>query len=88
MTDTLREKTERIWAGKRGGEVKDRVDFIKGKLDEIVSARGAHLEYLGDKNWYLSFQHADGTETALWFTSKDLRVPMWETRGRPESEGR
>ena len=59
----------------------DRVDFEpNGKLDEIVSTAGAHLEHMGSGQWFLSFQHADGTETALWFTSKDLRKPHWETR--------
>ncbi len=65
----------------------DRVDFIKGKLDEIVSTRGAHLEYLGDGGWFLIFYHADGTETALWFESKDLRKPNWETRPALSREG-
>lgn len=58
----------------------DRVDFIKGKLDEIVSTAGAHLEYMGGGRWFLAFYHEDGTSTALWFSSKDLREPFWETR--------
>lgn len=51
-----------------------------GRLDEIVAAAGAHLEYLGDNRWFLSMFHADGTETAIWFGSKDLRRPMMEKR--------
>lgn len=58
----------------------DRVDFEDGELDEIVSTRGAHLESLGNDQWFLCFEHADGTSTALWFTSRDLVKPMWETR--------
>ena len=58
----------------------DRVDFTDGKLDEIVSSRGAHLERLGKNRWFLIFYHADGSETALWFSSRDLRKPFWETR--------
>lgn len=59
----------------------DRVEFTKsGKLDEIVSSRGAHIEYIGDGLWFLIFGHEDGTETALWFESEDLRKPNWETR--------
>ena len=59
----------------------DRVDFTeKGTLDEIVSSRGAHLECMGGSRWFLSFQHADGTETAVWFSSRELRKPFWEKR--------
>lgn len=58
----------------------DRRSFENGKLDEIVSTRGAHLEHLGSGRWFLSFQHEDGTETALWFTSRDLLKPFWEIR--------
>ena len=59
---------------------KDRVDFINGKLDEVVSSRGAHLERIDHSRWFLIFYHADGTETAMWFSSRDLRKPFWETR--------
>lgn len=58
----------------------DRRDFINGKLNEIVSTKGAHLEYMGESQWFLSFQHEDGTETAIWFTSRNLRNPFWEIR--------
>lgn len=59
----------------------DRREFIDGKLDEIVSTAGAHLERIDKNRWSLIFYHANGTETALWFTSKDLRTPFWEIRG-------
>lgn len=49
-------------------------------LDEVCSTRGAHLEHMGGGHWFLIFHHADGTETAIWFKSKDLRKPYWETR--------
>jgi len=58
----------------------DRVDFVKGDLDEVVSSRGAHLEHLGKGHWFLSFQHEDGIESAFWFDSKSLRKPFWEKR--------
>lgn len=59
----------------------DRIDFTEnGLLDEIVASRGAHLECMGGSRWFLSFQHEDGTETALWFTSRDLLKPFWEKR--------
>jgi hypothetical protein len=61
--------------------MKDRVDFTdKGTLDEVVCSAGAHLECMGGNRWVLEFQHADGTSTAFWFGSKDLRKPFWETR--------
>lgn len=66
----------------------DRVDFTeKGTLDEIVSTRGAHIECMGGANWFLEFQHEDGTSTALWFTSRSLCKPFWEKRG-PREEPR
>ncbi|MBM7049692.1 hypothetical protein [Rhizobium lusitanum] len=58
----------------------DRREFIDGKLDEIVSTKGAHLEHMGNSRWFLSFQHEDGTETAIWFTSRDLMKPAFEIR--------
>lgn len=59
----------------------DRVDFTeKGALDEIVSTRGAHLECMGGDRWFLSFQHEDGSETAVRFSSRDLRRPFLEKR--------
>lgn len=64
----------------------DRVDFEDGELDEIVSTKGAHLENLGDDQWFLIFYHADGTQTALWFESADLNKPNWETRRPPISQ--
>lgn len=67
--------------------MKDRVDFTdKGTLDEVVCSAGAHLESMGGNRWFLEFQHEDGTSTALWFASKDLRKPFWETRKSKESK--
>jgi hypothetical protein len=60
----------------------DRVTFNdEGTLDEVCSTRGAHLEYLGNNRWFLAFYHGDGTDSAFWFGSKDLKKPFWETRG-------
>jgi len=61
-------------------KIVDRVDFVDGRLDEIVSSRGAHLERMDKNRWFLIFYHDDGTETAIWFSSKDLKKPFWETR--------
>lgn len=62
----------------------DRVTFTdKGTLDEIVSSCGAHLERIGPNRWFLLMCHGDGTDTALWFTSRDLVKPFWETRPAP-----
>lgn len=58
----------------------DRVDFDDhGELDEIVSASGAHLERMDKNRWFLEFMHEDGTSTAIWFSSKDLRQQLIET---------
>jgi hypothetical protein len=61
-------------------EMEDRVTFEDGHLDEVVSSRGAHLERMSGNRWFLIFYHEDGTETAIWFDSKNLRKPFWETR--------
>lgn len=61
--------------------MEDRVTFTdKGRLDEVCSSRGAHLEHMDGKRWFLTFYHEDGTESAFWFESKDLKQPFWETR--------
>ena len=68
----------------------DRVDYDEsGKLDEVVATGGAHLEYMGSSQWFLSLTHADGSETAIWFKSKNLRNPFMETREpRPQVQER
>ncbi|MCA0032785.1 hypothetical protein [Mesorhizobium sp. B263B2A] len=63
----------------------DRVDFNDdGTLDEVVSTKGAHLEHLGGNRWFLIFYHEDGTDTAIWFSSRDLKRPFGEKR-RPRA---
>jgi hypothetical protein len=63
----------------------DRISFTdKGQLDEVVASGGAHLEHMGKDRWFLLFCHEDGTETAIWFGSRDLRKPFWEKRGKQE----
>lgn len=60
----------------------DRTEFNEdGTLDEIVGSGVAHLEHMGGSRWFLEIGHADGTSTALWFTSRSLRRPHWEKRG-------
>jgi hypothetical protein len=63
----------------------DRVTFVDGCLDEICGGF-AHLEHMGGKDWFLLIGHDDGTETAVWFRSKDLRRPSYERREpRPDA---
>lgn len=52
----------------------------KGKLDEIVALGGAHLEYMGDGQWFVQFIYQNGDATAIWFTSKSLRRAHMEER--------
>lgn len=58
----------------------DRVTFDGGMLDEVYGSRGAHLEHLDGNRWFLLIAHDDGTETAIWFSSRDLRKPFYERR--------
>jgi hypothetical protein len=58
----------------------DRVTWVDGRLDEVVGSRGAHLEHMRGNEWFLLIEHDDGSETAIWFSSKDLKKPFWETR--------
>jgi len=58
----------------------DRVTFVDGRLDEVCGSRGAHLEHMHGNRWFLLIGHDDGTETAIWFSSKDLRKPFYERR--------
>lgn len=67
---------------------RDRITFDEdGTLDEVCSTRGAHLENMGGGHWFLIFQHKDGTETAIWFDSKNLRKPFWEERVPRQKQG-
>ncbi len=62
----------------------ERVDFCKdGSLDEVYASNGAHLEHMGNGDWFLIFYHEDGSASAFWFESKDLLRPNWETRPCP-----
>ncbi len=59
----------------------NRVEFRKnGTLDEVFGSRFGHLEHMGGNRWFLEIGHADGTSSAFWFSSKDLKKPFWETR--------
>jgi len=56
----------------------DRREYAEsGEIDEIVGSCGAHLERLGKKGWFLSINHADGTQSAVWFRGK---VELFEVR--------
>lgn len=59
----------------------DRVTFDdSGELDEVVSTKGAHLERIGTNRWFLIFDHADGSQSAFWFTSRSLCKEKGENR--------
>jgi hypothetical protein len=42
----------------------------KGKLDEVVTDGGAHLEWLGGNRYFLECVRKDGSGYAIWFTGK------------------
>lgn len=59
----------------------DRVTFDEsGQLDEVVGTAGAHLERLGDNQWFLVFDHTDGSQSAFWFSSRNLHKQKGEKR--------
>ena len=60
---------------------RDGVFFSGDKLDEVCG-QYVHLEHMDGNRWFLLVGHKDGTESAFWFGSKDLKRPFWEKRGR------
>ncbi len=48
-----------------------------GKLDEVVTDAGCHLEHLGGKSWFLNCLRSDGSSFAIWFTGT---ITMTEER--------
>jgi hypothetical protein len=66
----------------------DRVTYDdKGRLDEIFGSGFAHLERMRKNHWFLLIGHADGTQTALWFKSKNM-PNLIETRSAPKRLGK
>ena len=51
-----------------------------GKLDEVVTDGGAHLEHMVANRWFLNCVRKDGTSFAVWFTGK---ITMTEEREAP-----
>jgi hypothetical protein len=49
----------------------------KGRIDEVVSDGGGHLERLGKNDWFLNLVNADGSSVAVWISGK---VTMFEKR--------
>lgn len=39
----------------------------KGRLDEVVTDAGAHLERLSRDTWFLSMERSDGSSFCVWF---------------------
>lgn len=61
--------------------MKNRVEYTKkGKLDEVVTDGGAHLERTGKKQWFLNCTRQDGSSFAVWFSGK---VDCFEERDPP-----
>lgn len=59
----------------------ERIDYgDDGKLDEVVTAGGAHLERLGNRRWFLECVRADGSSFAIWLHGE---VTMTEEREAP-----
>ena len=48
-----------------------------GKLDEVVTDAGCHLEHLGGNRWFLNCIRSDGSSFAVWFTGT---ITMTEER--------
>lgn len=42
----------------------------KGRLDEVVTDGGCHLEHMGGKDWFLACYRDDGSTFAIWFNGK------------------
>lgn len=61
----------------------DRMTWEDGLLDEVSGRRGAHLERMSGNQWFLIIQHDDGSETALWFDSKNLGKHFERREPRP-----
>lgn len=57
----------------------ERVTFNdRGKLDEIVThGRGAHLERMDRRRWFLNMECEDGSSIAVWIEGE---VNSWERR--------
>ena len=57
----------------------ERVTFDdRGKLDEIVTlGRGAFLERMDRRRWFLSMECEDGSSIAVWIEGE---VNSWERR--------
>ncbi|MEM9421956.1 MAG: hypothetical protein AAF986_05580 [Pseudomonadota bacterium] len=61
--------------------MKNRVDFkANGKLDEVVTNGGAHLEHLDRNRWFLNCVRSDGSSFAVWISGK---VTSFEEREKP-----
>lgn len=54
-----------------------------GKLDEVVTDAGCHLEHLGGKSWFLNCLRSDGSSFAIRFTGT---ITMTEERRSLDKE--
>ena len=61
----------------------ERTEWVDGKLDEVVTEGGAHLEHMGGKRWFLSCRRRDGSEFCAWIEGK---ITMTEEREPPRRQ--
>jgi hypothetical protein len=58
--------------------IQNRIEYDdKGKLDEVVTNGGAHLERMGKRSWFLNCIREDGSSFAVWI---DGKVTLTEER--------
>ena len=51
--------------------MQNRIKFDdKGRLDEVVTDGGAHLEDMGGNRWFLVCERKDGSCFAVWISGK------------------
>ena len=61
----------------------NRVEYDdKGRLDEVCTDGGAHLERMDKNRWFLSCSRADGSSFAIWIHWK---VVLTEERPAPSN---
>ncbi len=62
--------------------MQNRIEYTdNGKLDEVVTDGGAHLESMGGNRWFLECVRKDGSSVAIWITGK---VTSIEEREAPK----
>lgn len=61
--------------------MRNRIEYQpNGKLDEVVTDGGAHLERMAKNRWFLECARSDGSSFSVWFTGE---ITMMEEREKP-----